>query len=59
MEKQINELIQVLKGYGFRYVNDDKYRDIAKYLYDANCRIVTDDDVFFTKEQWVKLTEKN
>ena len=59
MEKQINKLIQALKGYGFKYVNDDKYKDVAEYLYNENCRIVTDGDVFFTKEQWAKLAEKN
>ena len=58
-QKQIDELIKVLKNYGFGYINDSKYRDIAEYLYNENCRMVTDGDVFFTKEQWSKLADKN
>ena len=58
-QKQIKEIMKALKDYNLGYINDDKYLGIAEYLYNANCRLITDGDVFFTKEQWEKLTEKN
>lgn len=58
-EKQIEAIVQALKTYNLGYINDGKYLSIAEYLYSANCRVITEGDVFFTKEQWICLTEKN